>query len=153
MQDLNQKTFLQRQEPFSKKQTIKNKNRVLFSPSFFSLPSQKTKPTLREEAEWRALLAMGLLIAFGMVMVITSIMGDYGLLETAKFQEKEQVLLEEMQLLKQKKLVLEEEINALHHNRAYLELLAHRELGLVQPNEKIYYLPPNLRLRSTFASQ
>ncbi|MGK5093381.1 septum formation initiator family protein [Deltaproteobacteria bacterium TL4] len=154
MRDLKQKKVLLHQERvIPEKQKLRTQERTLFSSALFSSSEKEaTPPTPREEAEWRALIAMVLLLFFGGVMVLISIVGNYGLLETAKIKEKEQQLYSEIEQLENRKQVLTQEIIALRSNVEYVELIAKQELGLIRTNEHIYYWPASKDSNSTSTS-
>ena len=146
MQDLKHKKILQNQERVtSGKKFAKNQDRVIFPNAFSPGKKKKNSTTLREEAEGRALSAMLLLVVFGVVMFLITIVGDYGPLSTFSVQQKQENLLAELVELRQQKSLLQKEVTALRHNPQYIEWLARRELGLVHPKERIFYLPQSLR--------
>jgi len=141
MRDLNQKKVLQNQERvvYSKKAS-KNQDRVIFPHSFRMTGKKKRDPiSAKEEAEWRALFAMIVLLLFGGSILLISLVGDYGLLSTSTLQQKEKHLETEILKLRDKEQIVLKEIKALQSNSDYIELLARKDLGLVYPQEKIYY--------------
>ena len=148
MRDLNEKKVLQHQTNIaSGRKGHRNQERVIYSNAFFSQDPPKSNATLsKEDAEWRTLFAMTILILFSVVMILITVIGDYGMLASSKIKTKKQHLIAEIEELKKHEVSLGREIDALRHNVEYIEYLARKELSLAHPNEKIYFLPPEMRL-------
>ena len=162
MQSFSAKKILKNQ-PFSAKKTLKNQQssrnrtrttipkteRVQYIQGLFSPPKPKTndpQPAQKEVEEWRNLSTLGLLITFAVIMVLISLVGDYGLFATAKLNNKEEQLLTMLQRMEVEEENLLNTIHALHYSSGYLEALARVELGLAKTDEILYYLPRSLRL-------
>ena len=122
---------------------LKNHDRILYVNGLFAPPkSQDNSSALEKEAEeWRSLFTMILIAGFGMVMLLISVVGDYGILATNRLEAREQKLIKNLNYMQQEKALLSEEIVALKTNPAFIELIARKQLGLVRSGELIFYLP------------
>ena len=99
----------------------------------------------KETEEWRSLFSMVLIAGFGVVMLIISGIGSYGILATSRLEAHEQRLIQELESMKVEKTLMQEEVFALKTSQEYIELIARKELGLVHSTELIYYLPPSAK--------
>lgn len=136
--------------------TLKNRDRVLFVRGLFNPPREQdllSETRKKENEQWRSLFSIGLLAAFGIVMLLISLIGDYGVLATHALQQREIRLLSKWTEQKEQQALLLEEIHALRTNPAYIEAVARRELGLVHSNELIYHLPESLQVKPLAISQ
>ena len=86
---------------------------------------------------------MVLIAAFGVVMLMISIIGSYGILATTRLEAHEQMLVQRLESMRIEKTLMQEEVTALKTSPEYIELIARKELGLVHSSELIYYLPPS----------
>jgi len=123
---------------------LKNHDRILYVNGLFS-PPKVQEPSVgiaKESEEWRSLFSMVLIATFGIVMLIISVIGSYGILATSRLEAHEKMLIHELQTMKIEKTLMEEEVFALKTSLEYIELIARKELGLVRATELIYYLPP-----------
>lgn len=119
----------------------KNQNPVLFS-QHFQAPAPKTKPPHRPESNDGGLASfLVVFLLFGVFIILIAFLGDYGIFAFQDLQQKKQKLVAEIQTLKNKEQALLEEIHALKNNPEYIEVLARKELGLVRPDEVIFFLP------------
>jgi cell division protein FtsB len=84
---------------------------------------------------------MVLIAGFGAVMLLISVIGNYGILATNRLEEHEQILVQKLDSMILEKVLMTEEIAALKTNPAYIELIARKQLGLVNTGEVIFYLP------------
>ena len=128
---------------------LKNHDRILYVSGLFS-PPKKVQETpvvgmAKETEEWRSLFSMVLIAGFGVVMLIISVIGSYGILATSRLEAHEQRLIQELESMKVEKTLMQEEVFALKTSQEYIELIARKELGLVHSTELIYYLPPSAK--------
>ena len=84
---------------------------------------------------------MILIAGFGAIMLLISVIGNYGILATERLKSHEQKLINKLDLMRMEKILMTEEIVALKTNPAYIELIARKQLGLVRTGELIFYLP------------
>jgi len=122
---------------------LKNHDRILYINGLFAPPkSQENHATVEKESEeWRSLFTMILISGFGVVMLLISVVGNYGILATNRLEAHEQKLIQKLGDMKLEKELMNEEIVALKTNPAFIELVARKQLGLVRPSELIFYLP------------
>jgi len=122
---------------------LKNHDRILYVSGLFTPPkSQENQVAIEKESEeWRSLFTMILIAGFGVVMLLISIVGSYGILATNRLEAHEQKLLQKLDEMKIEKELMTEEIEALKTNPAFIELVARKQLGLVKSRELIFYLP------------
>jgi len=126
---------------------LKNHDRILYVNGLFSPPKvqEASVGMAKESEEWRSLFSMVLIAGFGLVMLIISVIGSYGILATSRLEGHEQMLIQELETMKVEKTLMQEEVFALKTSLEYIELIARRELGLVRSTELIYYLPPSAK--------
>ena len=124
---------------------LKNHDRILYVSGLFSPPKAQDLPVgmAKESEEWRSLFSMVLIAGFGVVMLMISVIGSYGILATSRLEAHEQMLIQELESMKVEKTLMQEEVFALKTSPEYIELIARKELGLVHSAELIYYLPPS----------
>ena len=122
---------------------LKNHDRILYVNGLFAPPkSQDHSSALEKESEeWRSLFTMILIAAFGIVMLLISVVGNYGILATNRLEAREQNLIKKLNYMYLEKILMTEEIDALKTNPAFIELIARKQLGLVRSGELIFYLP------------
>ena len=126
---------------------LKNHDRILYVSGLFS-PPKVQEPLVgmaKESEEWRSLFSMVLIAGFGVVMLMISVIGSYGILATSRLEAHEQMLIQELETMKVEKTLMQEEVFALKTSPEYIELIARKELGLVHSAELIYYLPPSAK--------
>ena len=126
---------------------LKNHDRILYVSGLFSPPRAQDPPVgmAKESEEWRSLFSMVLIAGFGVVMLMISVIGSYGILATSRLEAHEQMLIQELESMKAEKTLMQEEVFALKTSPEYIELVARKELGLVHSTELIYYLPPSTK--------
>ena len=126
---------------------LKNHDRILYVSGLFSPPKAQDLPVgmAKESEEWRSLFSMVLIAGFGVVMLMISVIGSYGILATSRLEAHEQMLIQELESMKVEKTLMQEEVFALKTSPEYIELVARKELGLVHSTELIYYLPPSAK--------
>ena len=124
---------------------LKNHDRILYVNGLFTPPKSEEKPgvSAKETEEWRSLFTMVLIAGFGAIMLVISVIGNYGINATNQLEAYEQKLTQQIELMRIEKTLKHEEINALKTNPEYIELVARKNLGLVHAREFIYYLPPS----------
>ena len=76
-------------------------------------------------------------------MLVISVIGSYGINATNQLEAYEQKLTQQIESMRIEKTLKHEEINALKTNPEYIELVARKNLGLVNTSELIFYLPPS----------
>ena len=119
----------------------KKRNPVLFSKNFYSSAEKPKAKEKNPEPEGWLRSTMILFLLFGTFIILIALLGEYGILEFQRLQQKEETLIEEIHTLKKQEQALLQEIDALKNNPEYIEALARKELGLVRKNEVIYFLP------------
>ena len=124
---------------------LKNHDRILYVNGLFTPPKSEERPVVsaRETEEWRSLFTMVLIAGFGAIMIVISIIGSYGIKATNQLEAYEQRLIHQIESMRIEKALKHEEINALKTNPEYIELVARKNLGLVNASELIFYLPPS----------
>jgi len=122
---------------------LKNHDRILYVNGLFSPPKSQdhTSALEKESEEWRSLFTMILIAGFGIVMLLISVVGNYGILATNRLEAREKKLIKKLNSMQLEKILMTEEINALKTNPAFIELVARKQLGLVRSGELIFYLP------------
>lgn len=126
---------------------LKNHDRILYVNGLFAPPkSHDNNTTIEKEAEeWRSLFTMIIIAGFGLVMLLISVVGNYGILATNRLEAHENKLIEKLDSMKLEKELMTEEIIALKTNPAFIELVARKKLGLVHSSELIFYLPESTK--------
>ena len=134
----------QQNKPVVQSKRLKNHDRILYVSGLFSPPKTQERPVglVKESEEWRSLFTMVLIAGFGVVMLMISVIGSYGILATAKLEVHEKRLVQSLESMKVEKTLMKEEVTALKTSPEYIELIARKELGLVHSSELIFYLPP-----------
>jgi len=129
--------------PTMQSKRLKNHDRILYVNGLFSPPKsqENTVSLAKESEEWSSLFTMVLIAGFGAVMLLISVIGNYGILATNRLEEHEQILVQKLDSMILEKVLMTEEIAALKTNPAYIELIARKQLGLVRTGEVIFYLP------------
>ncbi|MEC9460338.1 MAG: septum formation initiator family protein [SAR324 cluster bacterium] len=129
--------------PVVQSKRLKNHDRILYVSGLFSPPKsqENTVGLAKESEEWRSLFTMVLIAGFGVVMLLISVIGSYGILATNRLEAYEQTLVQKLDSMELEKVLMTEEIDALKTNPAYVELIAHKQLGLVRTGEVVFYLP------------
>ena len=138
----------QQNKPVEQSKLLKNHDRILYVSGLFSPPKVQETPVVgmaKETEEWRSLFSMVLIAGFGVVMLIISVIGSYGILATSRLEAHEQMLLQKLESMKVEKTLMQEEVLALKTSPEYIELIARKELGLVHSTELIYYLTPSAK--------
>ena len=126
-----------------KSKKLKNHDRILYVNGLFAPPKSQddTCSMEKESEEWSALFTMILIAGFGIIMLIISVVGNYGILATNRLEDREQKIINKLNSMQLEKELLDEEIFALKTNPAFIELVARKQLGLVRSGELIFYLP------------
>ena len=137
----------QQNKPVEQSKLLKNHDRILYVNGLFSPPKKVQEAPVvgmaKETEEWRSLFSLVLIAGFGVVMLIISVIGSYGILATSRLEAHEEMLLQKLESMKVEKTLMQEEVLALKTSPEYIELIARKELGLVHSTELIYYLPPS----------
>ena len=84
-------------------------------------------------------MSLGVLTAFLMLMMMVSIIGDYGILSSHQLQDRKEILEQNIKDLKNKEMLMREEILALKNSPTFIAAVARRELGWVKENERVYF--------------
>ena len=129
--------------PVVQSKRLKNHDRILYVNGLFSPPKSQDNSVglAKESEEWRSLFTMVLIAGFGVVMLLISVIGSYGILATNRLEAHEQTLVQKLDSMQLEKVLMIEEIAALKTNSAYIELIARKQLGLVRTGEVVFYLP------------
>ena len=137
------KSLKQQASPVIETRRLKNHDRILYVNGLFTPPKLEDRPMIsaKENEEWRSLFTMVLIAGFGAIMLIISVIGSYGINATYRLEAYEQKLTNQIQSMRIEKSLKHEEIDALKTNPEYIELVARKNLGLVHPDELIFYLP------------
>lgn len=94
--------------------------------------------------EKRALTRI-LLVAVALGLFFIVFAPDCSLYSYSTIKKKSNMLAEENKRLLQKTVELEQEIDLLRHDKAYLEKVAREEFGMLKKNEEVYYLSPDAK--------
>ena len=123
--------------PSIQSKRLKNHDRILYVNGLFAPPKSQdqTSSLEKESEEWRSLFTMILIAGFGIVMLLISVVGNYGILATNRLEAREKKLLKELKTMQLEKVLMTEEIDALKTNPAFIELVARKQLGLVRSGE------------------
>ena len=129
--------------PAVQSKRLKNHDRILYVNGLFSPPKspENSVGLAKESEEWSSLFTMVLIVGFGAVMLLISVIGSYGTLATHRLESHAQILIQKLDSMSLEKILMTEEIAALKTNPAYIELIARKQLGLVRTGEVIFYLP------------
>jgi len=88
----------QQNKPVEQSKLLKNHDRILYVSGLFSPPKKVQEAPVvgmaKETEEWRSLFSMVLIAGFGVVMLIISVIGSYGILATSRLEAHEQMLLQ-----------------------------------------------------------
>ena len=123
---------------------LKNLDRVLYVRGLFNPPLEQETADgglQKEKEQWQTLISVGVLFVFAILMLLISIVGEYGLLATGDLKQRQLDQERSLLVLKQRELLMMEEIEALKNSPSYIEALTRRELRLVREEEKVYLLP------------
>ncbi|MCH2295042.1 MAG: septum formation initiator family protein, partial [SAR324 cluster bacterium] len=82
---------------------------------------------------------LGVLTAFLMLMMMVSIIGDYGILSSHQLQERKEILEQNIKDLKNKEMLMREEIHALKNSPTFIAEVDSSELGWIKENERVYF--------------
>jgi len=136
----------QQARPLVQTKRLKNHDRILYVNGLFSPPKtqESTVGLAKESEEWRSLFTMVLIAGFGAVMLMISVIGNYGIMATNRLEAHEQKLVQKLESMELEKVLMAEEVDALKTNPAYIELIARKQLGLVRSGELIFFLPESI---------
>ena len=81
-----------------------------------------------------------LLLGLGIVLVVDALVGDKGLLEMLKKRDEYRALEQTLTRSRAENERLREEARRLREDPAAIEEIARRELGLMQPGEKLFII-------------
>ena len=85
---------------------LKNQDRILYVKGLFNPPPTETSESVMGTKvldQWRNVLSLGVLTAFLMLMMMVSIIGDYGILSSHQLQERKEILEQNIKDLKIRK--------------------------------------------------
>ena len=84
--------------PTMQSKRLKNHDRILYVNGLFSPPKsqENTVSLAKESEEWSSLFTMVLIAGFGAVMLLISVIGNYGILATNRLEEHEQILVQKL---------------------------------------------------------
>ena len=136
------KTLQQQVRPPIREKKLKNQDRILYVKGLFNPPPTETSESVMGTKvldQWRNVLSLGVLTAFLMLMMMVSIIGDYGILSSHQLQERKEILEQNIKDLKNKEMLMREEIHALKNSPTFIAAVARRELGWVKENERVYF--------------
>ena len=140
---INKISLKKQKKTVAQSKRLKNHDRILYINGLFSPPKlqENSVGLAKESEEWRSLFTMFLIAGFGAVMLLISVIGNYGILATNRLETLEQTLIQALDSMQLDKILMNEEIAALKTNPAYIELIARKQLGLVRKGEVVFYLP------------
>ena len=95
---------------------LKNHDRILYINGLFAPPKSQDQISSheKESEEWRSLFTMFLIAGFGAVMLLISVIGNYGILATNRLETHEQTLIQALDSMELDKILMNEEIAALN---------------------------------------
>ena len=138
---VSKKTLQQQVRPLIREKKLKNQDRILYVKGLFNPPTETSESVMGTKVldQWRNVLSLGVLTAFLMLMMMVSIIGDYGILSSHQLQERKEILEQNIKDLKNKEMLMREEIHALKNSPTFIAAVARRELGWVKENERVYF--------------
>ena len=142
---VSKKTLQQQVRPPIREKKLKNQDRILYVKGLFNPPPTETHESVMGTKvldQWRNVLSLGVLTAFLMLMMMVSIIGDYGILSSHQLQERKEILEQNIKDLKNKEVLMREEIHALKNSPTFIAAVARRELGWVKENDHLPNLQP-----------
>jgi cell division protein FtsB len=98
---------------------------------------KRTRTTNRTAWKRRSILIT--VVAVGVLFLWSLIVGEMGIVKYYRMKAQERSLRAEIDHLKQDNVRLLQEVRALKYDSAYLERLARDKIGLVRPDEVVYY--------------
>ena len=139
---VSKKTLLQQVRPAIREKKLKNQDRILYVSGLFNPPPADNSELLMGGSkfmeQWRNVMSLGVLTLFLLLMLIVTIIGDYGLLASRELQQRKVFLEQNLSGLKNQEILMREEIHALKHSPSFILAVARRDLGWVQKNERVY---------------
>ena len=87
---VSKKTLQQQVRPPIREKKLKNQDRILYVKGLFNPPPTETSESVMGTKvldQWRNVLSLGVLTAFLMLMMMVSIIGDYGILSSHQLQD------------------------------------------------------------------
>ena len=99
---VSKKTLQQQVRPPIREKKLKNQDRILYVKGLFNPPPTETSESVMGTKvldQWRNVLSLGVLTAFLMLMIMVSIIGDYGLLSSHELQERKEFLEQNLKYL------------------------------------------------------
>ena len=139
---VSKKTLLQQVRPPIREKKLKNQDRILYVNGLFNPPPAENSESLPEGSkvmeQWRNVMSLGVLTLFLLLMLMVTIIGDYGLLASRELQQRKVFLEQNLSALKNQEILMREEIHALKHSPSFIAAVARRDLGWVQKNERVY---------------
>ena len=127
---LSKKTLQQQVRPPIREKKLKNQDRLLYVKGLFNPPPTETSESVMGTKvldQWRNVLSLGVLTAFLMLMMMVSIIGDYGILSSYQLQERKEILEQNIKDLKNKEVDARAEYLTEPHPKIswWLELCRH----------------------------
>ena len=139
---VSKKTLLQQVRPPIREKKLKNQDRILYVNGLFNPPPAENSESLLGDSkvmeQWRNVMSLGVLTLFLLLMLMVTIIGDYGLLASRELQQRKVFLEQNLSALKNQEILMREEIHALKHSPSFIAAVARRDLGWVQKNERVY---------------
>jgi len=87
---------------------------------------------------WLTYILLGLMLW----VWYSALFGEKGLLQLLLLRRQREVMLDELQRVREKNAELQREIKMLREDPFYLEMTARKELGVIRRNEILFVLPP-----------
>ena len=102
---VSKKTLQHQVRPPIREKKLKNQDRILYVKGLFNPPPTETSESVMGTKvldQWRNVLSLGVLTAFLMLMMMVSIIGDYGILSSHQLQERKENLEQNLEDLKKR---------------------------------------------------
>ena len=113
----------QQNKPVVQSKRLKNHDRILYVNGLFSPPKTRESPVglVKESEEWRSLFTMVLIAGFGVVMLMISEIGRYGIIAPTRLEVHEQILVQRREAMMVEKTLMQEEVTALKTSPEFIE--------------------------------
>ena len=139
---VSKKTLQQQDRPLVREKKLKNQDRILYVNGLFNPPPNveqiEVGRDVRVMEQWRNVLSLGVLTVFLLLMLLVTIIGDYGFLASRDLEQRKMSLEQDLRNLKNQEILMREEIHGLKHDPRFIAAVVRRDLGWVKKNERVY---------------
>ena len=139
---VSKKTLQQQDRPPAREKKLENQDRILYVNGLFNPPPLAEQGEVgtgtRVMEHWRNVLSLGVLTIFLLLMLLVTIIGDYGFLVSRNLEQRKMSLEQDLRNLKNQEILMREEIHGLKNDPRFIAAVARRILGWVQKNERVY---------------